>query len=338
MEAGTPEEDLAEARQALDRAKHPLLTTHVNPDGDGLGSELGLYRFLTARGKKATVLNASPTPNAYKFLDPEGFIQPYGRGDPLPEDVDLLVALDFGKWERLGPMSEVACNSGLPVLCIDHHPSEGEFGEPQVINDRACATGEIVYDLLKSYGDPLSPPAAEALYTAMMTDTGSFRFSNTNVRTHLIIADLMKVGVNPAMVYSHIYESNHPARLRLLGLTLSELQVSTDGRIGWIAVTQEMLRKAEARPEDTEDFVDLPRTLGGVQVSILFIELATGIIRISLRSKGIVRVNEVAMSLGGGGHPFAAGIRVKGPLEDAVPLVLGHIKEAIRATLDGNNA
>jgi phosphoesterase RecJ-like protein len=338
MEAGTPEEDLAQAREALERAQHPLITTHVNPDGDGLGSEMGLYRFLTARRKKATVLNASPTPNFYEFLDPEGFIQPYRRGDPLPEGVDLMVALDFGKWERLGPMSEVASNSGLPVLCIDHHPSEGEFGEPQVINDRACATGEIVYDLLKSYGDPLSPPAAEALYTAIMTDTGSFRFTNTNARTHLIIADLMNVGVNPATVYSHIYESSHPARLRLLGLTLSELQVSTDGRIGWIAVTQEMLRKAGARPEDTEDFVDLPRTLDGVQVSILFIELATGIIRTSIRSKGIVRVNEVAMSLGGGGHPFAAGIRVKGPLDEAIGRVLSRMEEAIRAVMDGNNA
>ena len=340
MTPGTPEEDLACAREALDRARRPLITTHVNPDGDGLGSELALHRFLWERGKKTAILNASPTPSFYGFLDPDGFVQSYQLGEPLPGDVDLLVALDFGKWERLGPMTKTASSSGLPVLCIDHHPSEGggAFGDPQVINEHACATGEIIYDLLKSYGGPLSIPVAEALYAAIMTDTGSFRFNNTNGRTHRIAAELVDLGVEPHTTYSNIYESTHPARLRLLGLTLSELRLSAAGRIGWIAVTQEMLKTAEARPEDTEDFVDFPRSLEGVQVSVLFIELPTGIIRTSLRSKGLIRVNDIAMSLGGGGHPFAAGIRVQGPLDEAIPRVLRPIEEAVRMAMDGGPA
>ena len=346
MISGTPKDILASAREALDRARRPLITTHVNPDGDGLGSELALHRFLWERGKQTVILNASPTPPFYGFLDPDGLIQSYQLGEPLPGDVDLLVALDYGKWERLGPMTKTASNSGLPVLCIDHHPSEGEggggFGDPQVINEHACATGEIIYDLLKSYGGPspppLSLPVAEALYAAIMTDTGSFRFSNTNGRTHRIAAELLDLGVEPHTTYSNIYESTHPARLRLLGLTLSGLKLSADGRIGWIAVTQEMLKSAEARAEDTEDFVDFPRSLDGVQVSVLFIELPTGIIRTSLRSKGLIRVNRIAMSLGGGGHPFAAGIRVQGPLEEAVPRVLRPIEEAVRTAMDGGLA
>lgn len=347
MNSGTPENILASAREALDRARRPLITTHVNPDGDGLGSELALHRFLWERGKQTVILNASPTPLFYGFLDPDGLIQPYQSSEPLPGDVDLLVALDYGKWERLGPMTQTASNSSLPVLCIDHHPSEGEeggegFGDPRVINEHACATGEIIYDLLKSYGGPspppLSLPVAEALYAAIMTDTGSFRFSNTNGRTHRIAAELLDLGVKPQTTYSNIYESTHPARLRLLGLTLSGLKLSADGRIGWIAVTQEMLKSADARPEDTEDFVDFPRSLDGVQVSVLFIELPTGVIRTSLRSKGLIRVNRIAMSLGGGGHPFAAGIRVQGPLEEAVPRVLRPIEEAVRAAMDGEPA
>ncbi|MFQ5912306.1 MAG: bifunctional oligoribonuclease/PAP phosphatase NrnA [Nitrospinota bacterium] len=335
MDPGTPKDELARAREALDRAGHPLLTTHVNSDGDGLGSELSLYRFLTERGKTVTILNPSPTPSFFRFLDPEGVIRQYQPGEMLPAGVDLLVALDFGKWERLGKMADAAESSGLPVLCMDHHPSEEKFGDREVIFDRACATAEIVYDLLKSYGGPLSLRTAEALYAGIMTDTGSFRFTNTNARTHHIAAELLALGVDPAAMYSSIYESTHPERLRLLGLALSGLQISGNGRIGWIAVTQEMLQEAGARPEDTEDFVDVPRTLSGVEVSILFIELPTGIIRTSLRSKGIVRVSEVAMSLGGGGHPFAAGIRVKGPLKEAIQRVVTRTEEAIRATMDG---
>ena len=130
MNLGTPEEILAPAREALDRSRHPLLTTHVNPDGDGLGSELALHRFLSGRGKKATILNGSPTPSFFGFLDPDSVIRQYERGEPMPPEADLLVALDFGKWERLGPMSRTASESGLPVLCIDHHPSEeGEGGQ-----------------------------------------------------------------------------------------------------------------------------------------------------------------------------------------------------------------
>ncbi len=338
MDQKIPEARLARARKALDGARLPLITTHVNPDGDGLGSQLALYHFLKARGKGATILNASPTPSSFKFLDPEGVIQPYQPGDALPQDVDLLVALDYGKWDRLGPMTEAASNSGLPVLCIDHHPSEGEFANLELIFDHTCATGEIVYDLLNSYGGTITLPTAEALYAAIMTDTGSFRFSNTNARTHQIATELLDLGVDPAAMYSKIYESTHPERLRLLGLTLSELQISADGRIGWIAVTQEMLRKAGAKPQDTEDFVDVPRTVSGVQVSVLFIELPTGIIRISLRSKGIVRVSEIAMSLGGGGHPFAAGIRLQGPLKEAIQRVLTRTEEAIRAAMDGKRS
>lgn len=335
MDAGVPADDLARARQALDEARHPLLTTHVNPDGDGLGSELALYHALQCRGKPATILNASSTPSFFRFLDPDGVIQHYRLGDPLPAEADLLVALDLGKWERLGPMCETARASRLPVLCMDHHPTEGPFGDLQVISDQACATGEIIYDLLKSYGEPLALPAAEAIYAAIMTDTGSFRFTNTNARTHRIAAELLDLGVNPAAMYSRVYESTHPERLRLLGLTLSDLHISADGRIGWIAVTQEMLQKAGAKPEDTEDFVDIPRTVRGVEVSALFIELPTGIIRTSLRSKGLVRVSDVAVSLGGGGHPFAAGIRLPGSLQSAIQRVLGRTEEAIRAALNG---
>ena len=336
MNSGTSEDELILIRDTLAQYRHPLITTHVNPDCDGIGSEMALYGFLREQGRRASVMNCSPTPFFCKFLDTEEIIQEFRPDHPFPQDVDLIIALDFGKWERMGPMTEAARKSGLPVLCIDHHPSEGPFGHPQIINDSACATGEIIFDLVKSCGHTLSLPVAESIYSAIMTDTGSFRFNNTNVRTHQIAGELLSVGVQPNVMYSNIYESTHPARLHLLGLTLSELKVSSDGLVGWIVVTQELLKKAGAKPQDTEDFVDFPRMLNGVQVSILFIELDSDIIRVSMRSKGLVRVNEVAMGLGGGGHPFAAGIRVPGPLEEAIPRVLDPVQKIIREST-GNN-
>ena len=328
---------LSRVREALDSHREILLTAHVNPDGDALGSEMALFYFLRDRGKKVLVLNATPTPAIFRFLDPGGDVRVYEPGTPLPIKPDLVLALDLNKWERLGVLEKPIRSLGVPVICIDHHPIEEHFGDLHAGFEEASATGEIVYDLLRDYG-PLSLPMAEALYAAIMTDTGSFRFSNTSAKTHRVVAELIDLGVNPPSIYSQIFEESPEGRLKLLGEALRGLKLGCEGRLAWMTVTQKMFQDVGASNEDTENFIDVLRTVAGVEVAILFVEMGNNLIRTSLRSKGRVKVSQIAIPLGGGGHPFASGVRVKGSLKGAVERVVREAEVVIRAALEGKGA
>jgi phosphoesterase RecJ-like protein len=300
-----------------------IITTHVNPDGDGIGSELGLLRFLRSLGKEARIINSTCTPRKYKFLERPSEIFLYDPNDlSFFDSAQVIFILDISKWERLGPMHQPVQNHPALKICIDHHPLCGDFADVNWICQEACASGELVLELISNIQGKLTKEIAEPIYASILTDTGAFRFPNTNARTHSAASLLLETGINSAQIYEQIYERCSPARVKLLGMVLCDLEYMHAGRLAWTVVTQEMLMKTGVEPEEVEGFVDIARGIKDVLASLLFLELADGRVKVSLRSKGLVDVNSYASQFGGGGHQHASGIMMHGPVDDAVQRVL----------------
>jgi phosphoesterase RecJ-like protein len=300
-----------------------IITTHVNPDGDGIGSELGLLRFLRSLGKEAYILNSTWTPRKYKFLERPSEIFLFDPTDNAVFDTaQVIFILDISKWERLGPMHPAVQNHPALKICIDHHPLCGDFADINWICQEACASGELVLQLITDMQVPLTQEIAEPLYASILTDTGAFRFPNTNCRTHIAASLLLQTGINPSQIYEQIYERCSPARVKLLGMVLCNLEYMHAGRLASAVVTQEMLIKTGVEPEEIEGFVDIARGIKDVLASFLFLELPDGRVKVSLRSKGDVDVNSFASRFGGGGHQHASGILMHGPIDTAVNSVL----------------
>jgi bifunctional oligoribonuclease and PAP phosphatase NrnA len=303
-----------------------VLTTHVNPDGDGLGSELALAFWLRDRGNEVHVINTSDTPAVYRFLDPDGLIARY---DPASHDATIaragaILVMDMNHPDRLRDMSAPVLASPAVKVCIDHHLDPDPFARWYVTDDNATSTGEIVFRVLtRLNGGAVSPAIATALYTAIMTDTGSFRYPRVDEETHGIIGRLIAAGADPVRIYSAVYEQWSPGRIRLLGEMLSGLTTEYDGRLAHVTITQEMLRRTGTTEEDTDNFTTYPMSVTGVQVGILFLELPRGM-KMSLRSRGEIPINELARLFGGNGHKNAAGARVEnGTIEEVRPRVIG---------------
>lgn len=314
-------------------ARRVAVTTHIHPDGDALGSAMALVRLLEFVGVASVPLLSDAAPENLRFLDPDG--ETRVAGDPRVEaalaSADVIAVVDVSMSDRLGRlMNPVLAASGRRV-CIDHH-TDGDFpAAPALIDPSASSTGELIYELARSMlGDrPLPIRIAEPLYVAIMTDTGGFRYSNTSARTHRVVADLIDAGVKPERVYRDVYHKARPETLRLLGLALGGLSTDVDGRLAWIDITQERLALSGARQEDVDGFVELPRTLKGVEVVILFMELASGKVKVSMRSREGVNVHQVAAQFGGGGHVHAAGILMAGPWPASREAVLKAVRTAL---------
>ncbi|MFQ5708422.1 MAG: bifunctional oligoribonuclease/PAP phosphatase NrnA [bacterium] len=316
-------------KECFNRGQRFVLTTHVNPDGDGLGSEAALFHYLTRIGKDVFIYNSSPVPANYKFLDSDNRMLVY---DPDLHHETLLTAdyiliLDISEWNRLKDVGASVKNLHIPKICIDHHPPHEKFGNISLVDVSASSTGEIVYDLIKFCGGSMTPNIADAIYTSILTDTGSFRFSNTNDRAFKIAGDLVAAGVSPQKIYQEVYEHQAPSKVKLLGFVLYNLKLEDNGRVAWISVSQENLETIHAKPQDTEGFADYPRVINGVEVSIMFIELEKGRIKVSFRSKGNYVINQIAQKFGGGGHAYAAGVLIKGELDEFIPAVLGEVSK-----------
>jgi phosphoesterase RecJ-like protein len=287
--------------------------------------------------KDIFIYNSSPVPPNYKFLDPEGQMMVY---DPRLHRETLLTAdyfliLDISDWKRLRQVGEQIKNVRTPKICIDHHPQQERFGDINLIDEDACSTGEIVYDLLKFCEAPINQKIAEALYTCIMTDTGSFKFSNTNPRAFEICAELVGKGVMPEKVYQAVYEHQSLSKVRLFGHVLSHIKVKENGKVAVAEVSQELLKEMGAKTIDTEGFADYPRVIDGVEVSLIFIELDEKRIKMSLRSRGNVVINGVAQKFGGGGHPFAAGAVIRGTIQEYLPKVLNEVSLLLNHKMKG---
>lgn len=291
-----------------------VLTTHVNPDGDGLGSEIALAAWLRAAGKDARIINHSPTPAIYRFLDSDRQVTVFDheRDSGVIAAAEVIIVLDTNHPGRLGSMEQAVRASRALKVCIDHHLNPDPFADHAIIDEEATSTGEIVYRLLLHLQPPPLPPlVASALYCAIMTDTGSFRYPRVNGETHRIVADLITWGADPVAIYGEVFERWSHGRIHLLGETLMSLKTEYGGLLAHVTITKEMLRRTSTMEEDTENFTTYPMSVEGVTVGLLFLEIDNGV-KVSFRSKGEIAINRLAQMFGGNGHTNAAGARIEG--------------------------
>jgi len=327
---------LEEIATTLLNAQRVALTTHVNADGDGAGSEVAIASWLAALGKHVRLVNPTPYPDMFRFLleDPAWVADAAtSAGDVALREADLLVVLDTAEPGRIGRVARVT--TGRVVIVIDHHvEANASFSGPGIQDVNACATGELVYDLLLVAGlpRPWAETVLNGIYTAIVTDTGSFRFSNTTRRAHAIAGDLLEQGVDPEAMYRRIYATVPLRRITLLRHALERLEVDPEYPITWITIERGAMDRLGATSEDLEGVVDHARSIEGTEVAILFRETSDGSTKVSLRSAGEANVNAVARQFGGGGHIKASGALVPEPLAQVRPRVLEATRAALRAT------
>ncbi len=307
---------------ALTGAQHVVLTTHVNADGDGVGSEIGLWHLLRARGVSVTIANPTRIPERFHFLIPEGADASAHAVHEI-ERADMVASLDIGDISRLGNLATVINARQPPLVCIDHHvgPIKLPAG-PCLIAPDATATAELVFDLANVAGWPLTPEVAQALYVGLLTDTGGFRFSNTTARALRVAAALLEKGVDPESIYASVYASAPEGRVRLLAEVLQTLVVEPDVGLAWVSVPADALRRHEATADDLDGIVEFPRSIAGVKLALLFRHIGSGRIKVSFRSMGEVDVAVLAHQFGGGGHHRAAGASLPGTMAEVEDKVL----------------
>lgn len=308
-----------------------VLTTHVNADGDGTGSAVALWHLLTDRGLDPVIANPTGVPERYRFL-----LRGIEGADRSAEAVrhlqraDAIVVLDIADVGRLGHLGRVVERATVPVACIDHHVSNGSLPDgPRLVDSAASATGELVYDLARTARWPLGPDVARALYVALVTDTGGFRYSNTTPRALRIAAHLLEQGVEPEEIYSQVYASEPEGKLRLLAEVLDTLVVEPERGLAWLTVPPGALERHGVAADDLEGIVEFPRSVKGVRLAVMFRELASGRIKVSFRSVGTVDASQLAEAFGGGGHRKAAGASLAADLAGAQQQVLRAARDVL---------
>lgn len=302
-----------------------LLTTHVNPDADAIGSEIAFYHLLKKLGKKVFIINHSDLPYNMEFFNKGNIIQTFieDLNKNIFNEVDVLVALDFNRADRTVRMENGFQESNKLKICIDHHQDPENFVEHFFIDTDYSATGQIIFDFIKQTKIvELDLDIADAIYAAIMTDTGSFRFERTTSDVHKIIAELLEIGVNPEQIYDKLYDQSKFSKVRLLGRALNSIQLEAGGKIGYMIITQKDFDELNAIESDTENFVNYNLSIENVVVGILFIELKNGF-KVSFRSKGSIPVNKLANEFDGGGHINAAGARFfTNNMKELIPVII----------------
>ena len=296
---------LNEIVQTIKRADTILVATHIFPDGDALGSQLGLANVLEAMGKKVIRYSEEPVSYLYEFM-PES--DKLICGLPDLAEVDCAIVLDCGDSPRLGREAETLLTI-RPMIVIDHHAGHKDFGDIRWVESGRASTGDMVYELTKALEADISLEAAKCLYTAIVADTGSFKYASTTATTFAIAGELVAKGVHPEHIAGKLFDNFTESRLHLLQQVLSTLELFSDGRLAMITATRAMFELTGAGPEDTESFINYPRSLVSVKAAVLFKE-KEGVISVSMRSKGSrYDVAQIAQKLGGGGHRNAAGCK-----------------------------
>lgn len=298
-----------------------LITSHINLDGDGIGSELALYFILKKLNKKPIILNQSRLPGVYNFLPGSRKVHYLKDNCIDTKSINVGIVLDCSNVERIGKTYEIFKDIKT-IINIDHHKSNENFGSLNYIDCSASSVGEILYELIKSINiDLIDEKISTCLFTAILTDTGSFRYSNVSSKTFEIASHLTSKGIKPSLIANNIYNRKTYPGLKLLGEALLTLEVNESNYVSWITITRKMLNDAKANDGEIEGIIDFATTLNNVEVSILFRETKDNKIKVSFRSKGNFDVNKFAGKFEGGGHPNAAGCLCSGKL--------GEIKEQI---------
>ena len=304
--------------QEFRRKKRFLLATHINPDGDAIGSLAALGLVLEGMGKEVVAYCQDRAPAFLQFLP---YTDRIVHEIPGPDRFDVAVVLDCGELERIGAGAGAVLE--VPrIIHIDHHSSGNGFGHLNLIEPERSSTAELLYEIFRVIPVDLDTQAAENIYTAILTDTGSFRFANTTARALAIAADMVSLGVVPDKVASAVYDSMSPGRLRLLALSLTTLTIRARGRLAAIWVSQQMLADTGTTAADTDGFVNYPRSVSPTEIAIFFREMDSGLVNVSLRSRGTQNVAAFAQIYNGGGHQNAAAFRCQGTLSAVVDDVL----------------
>ena len=310
----------------LENSRTVFLATHVNPDGDALGALLAMGLALQAGGRKVVMHNESPIPAVYRFLPGIGQIQ---REAPTPFDYETVVVLDCGDLERVGAVA-ARIQKSPRVINIDHHVTNTGFGHHQLIDPGASSSTELVYRILKRMQIAIDQKIATSIYTGILTDTGSFRFANTNSRAFDICAEMVGCGVDPYAVAQHVYGTYSLGRIKLLNMALDSIEISPNGKLSLMTLTRSMFAETDTQPEDVDGMISYAKRIEDVRVAALIMENANGRetavnghkrYHVSLRSDGSVDVARIASSFGGGGHFNAAGFGADGALNELKGLI-----------------
>ncbi|QDV11012.1 NanoRNase/pAp phosphatase [Rosistilla oblonga] len=308
-----------------------VLTSHIRPDCDALGSELGMAEVLRAVGKKVRIINAHDTPPGLQFLDPAGNIEVLRRHVEAEDiETDCIMVLDTSAWAQLGAMAQVVEETRADKLIVDHHLGEDDMGALLFKDTSAEATGHLVVQAADALGVPLTKKMAMPLYAAIATDTGWFRFSSTSADTYRCIARLVDAGASPTEIYGDLYERDTLGRVKLRGRILSRTTAELGGRLVYTWVLAEDFEKTGALPSDTEDAINLTLAIAGTDAAVIMIEQLKGGFKLSFRSRCEMNCNDVARVFGGGGHKAAAGAFIEGNIETVKEKVLPVVMEMMK--------
>ncbi len=310
-----------------------VITCHVNPDADALGSELAIYYILKKFNKDVRIINYSKTPENLLFLDSENVLEIYNNKfhDDIILNSDVVIFVDLNAISRTRLMADVLNKFNKIKICIDHHEYPEDFTPYIISSTESCATGEIIYDFINDTKIcNIDYDIAFCLYAAIMTDTGSFRFDRTSSKTHLIIAQLLDTGIKPNEIYINIYEKSNIEKIKLLGLMLSDLKINDNKDICYFVITDKMINDYGVEESEIDGFVNNTLTIKGIKIGMLFIELKDGF-KVSLRSRGKIPVNILAKKYGGGGHLNASGIRmIEKSIDEYIDLLIKDAEDIIK--------
>jgi phosphoesterase RecJ-like protein len=329
----TNKEDFQKAIDTLNASNNILITSHARPDGDACGAIAAFTEALTSQGKTVNSLLLSDIPEWYEFLfdqAPPVLGKDFSEEELKQLQSDLIIIVDTNSNSQLNDFADYLKANQKPVIVIDHHITSDHLGDIELADTTASATGLIVYELFKAAGWQVTPTIAEALFTAIATDTGWFHFANTDARTLKTAAELTEAGADPTKLYKQLYQNFSPRRFKLMTKMLDSLQLDFDDRYAALQITGADFEQTGATHSDTENLIDFSQLISTIQVAVLFVELPDGKTKLSLRSTGDVDVRLIAQKFGGGGHKMAAGARLDQPIQSAQKIILEEIRNQLK--------
>jgi len=320
--------DWAPLRPIIAASQRFVLTTHVRPDADAIGSQIAMAGLLEQLGKQVRIINASTVPTRLQFLDPDHRCLQIGTDVSEAEsaDTDVHMILDTSAWGQLAEMGRVFKKTAAQKVVIDHHVCAEDLGALNLKDTEAEATGALVFQFAEAMKLTVTPVIGAAIFSAIATDTGWFRFPSTTGETMRTIGRLIDAGIQPPVLYRKLYEQYTLARIKLAGRVLCRMRLDCDGKLAWTYVTLVDYRETGAEPPDTEDLVNECMTVGNVEAAFILIEQTNGNVKASMRSRSHLDVSQIAGGFGGGGHKQAAGAILPGPLADVEEKILNAMK------------
>jgi len=318
--------------ETLLKSKHVLIAAHKNPDGDSLGSQLGLAGFLEKNAIAHIIVNEGEVPSKYRFMPGIETVLDIDRLTEPLEAFDTIVVIECSNLDRIGKVRGLIDEKTI-VINIDHHQDNTEFGDINLKETKASAAGEMIYDLIRNGSAPISAAMATNLYVAILTDTGRFHYSSTTPYCLKVAAHLLELGADPVEITEKVYYSLKPQVIRLMGMVISGVEYQLDGRLCLLTVDREMMKTADTGRGDTEGLINYSMYAGGVEVGVLFTELDDKRTKVSFRSQKDIDVAAVAAHFGGGGHVNASGCIIDSPLDQAREMVLKQIKDRLNGSV-----